>query len=57
MSVKAAVMPKHSKESLLKSESFADTRDLLEILLEDKKQYTVAETKEIIEKYNKKEVA
>ena len=37
-----AAVPKHSKEQLLRSNRYANRRDLIGALLEDDKQYTLA---------------
>lgn len=44
------------KEKLITSKKYRENVDLLNVLLEDKKQYTFAEVDSIIEKFNKKVV-
>ena len=45
-----------SKEQLKASRKFANRKDLLEILLEEDKQYSVAEVDEMIKKFMKGKV-
>ena len=44
------------KEQLRASEKFSNRKDLIEILLEDQKQYSIPEVEEIIEKFMKGKV-
>ena len=54
--VQEAVSPKHSKESLLLSQKYAEHRDLLMVLLEDGKDYHKAEVDELIKKYREEKI-
>lgn len=47
---------KFSKEQLLASARYADKRDLVNALLDDKKKYTFEAVNEMIEKYQKGQV-
>lgn len=44
------------KEQLRASEKFSNRKDLIEILLEDQKQYSIPEVEEIIEEFMKGKV-
>lgn len=45
--------PTFSKEQILKSNKYNKRRDLLSVLLEDNKTYTISEVDNLIEKYMK----
>jgi hypothetical protein len=45
-----------SKEALLQSQRYADNRDLLAVLLEDAKSYSLTEVDSLIEKFQKGKV-
>lgn len=45
---KAPVKAAYTKERILKLSKFADRRDLLSVLLEDKKSYTIEEAQKLI---------
>lgn len=47
---------KYSKEQLLKSKKYANRRDLLEVLLDNKKEYSFAEVDAEIDKFMKRGV-
>lgn len=49
----AKTEPKFSKEQLAKSERYAGRRDAVSALLDDGKQYTIAEVDAIINKFMK----
>lgn len=51
-----AAVPKHSKEQLLRSNRYAHRRDLIGALLEDDKQYTLAEVDTAIDNFMKGKV-
>ena len=51
-----AAVPKHSKEKLLRSNRYANRRDLIGALLEDDKQYTLAEVDTAIDNFMKGKV-
>lgn len=51
-----AAVPKHSKEQLLRSNRYARRRDLIGALLEDDKQYTLAEVDTAIDNFMKGKV-
>lgn len=51
-----AAVPKHSKEQLLRSNRYANQRDLIGALLEDDKQYTLAEVDTAIDNFMKGKV-
>lgn len=44
---------KYSKEQLLKSKKYGNRKDLLGVLLDDKKEYSFTEVDEEIEKFMK----
>ena len=48
--------PAFTKGQLAASKRYADSRDLVRVLLEDGKQYTLAEVDEKIEKFKKGKV-
>lgn len=48
--------PAHGKEQLLRSPRYANRRDLLSVLLEDGRCYTIAEVDAAIEKFMKGKV-
>lgn len=52
----AAAIKTYTKEQLLESEKYADKRDLLSALLDDKRKYSLSEVDKQIEKYMKGEV-
>ena len=52
-----AVMPKHSKDSILRSKRWGAYRDLLGVLLEDGKEYTSADVEQKIKKYTEGKIA
>lgn len=47
---------KYSKEQLLKSKKYSNRKDLLGVLLEDKKEYSFAEVDAEIDKFMKRGV-
>lgn len=47
---------KYSKEQLLKSKKYSNRKDLLGVLLDDKKEYSFAEVDEEIDKFMKRGV-
>lgn len=47
---------KFYKEAILQSQSYADSRDILAVLLEDKKTYSSKEVDSLIEKFQKGKV-
>lgn len=47
---------KFSKEQLLTSVRFVGQRDLLHALLDDDKEYSIAEVEKLIKEYNEREV-
>lgn len=47
---------KYSKEQLLKSKKYGNRKDLLGVLLDDKKEYSFTEVDEEIEKFMKRGV-
>nr|DAV07636.1 MAG TPA: hypothetical protein [Caudoviricetes sp.] len=47
---------KYSKEQLLKSKKYSNRKDLLGVLLDDKKEYTFAEVDAEIDKFMKRGV-
>lgn len=47
---------KFSKEQLLKSKKYANRKDLLGVLLEDKKEYSFTEVDAVIDKFMKRGV-
>lgn len=51
--VRKAETPTFTKEQLAASTRYASMRDLVSVLLEDDKQYTLAEVDEKIEKFKK----
>ena len=51
-----AAVPKHLKEQLLRSNRYANRRDLIGALLEDDKQYTLAEVDTAIDNFMKGKV-
>lgn len=48
--------PKFPKEKILKFKRFADRRDLLSVLLEDGREYTLAQAEAVIRKFMKGKV-
>lgn len=44
------------KETLLKSKRFQDHRDILTVVLSDKKRYTIGEVQKLVENFLTKEV-
>jgi len=46
----------YSKEQLVSSDKYADKRDILAALLEDDKQYTEQQVKQVIDGYEKRTV-
>ena len=52
----AATEPKFTKESLLNSKRFCNECDLVSVLLEDGKEYTISEVESMITKYMKGKV-
>lgn len=51
-----AEMPRHSKAELLGSKRFSGERDLLEALLGDKREYTIPEAEQIMDRFMRKGV-
>lgn len=47
---------KFSKEQLIKSSKFKHNRDLVSVLLEDEKRYSIDDVEKLIEKYMKGKV-
>lgn len=47
---------KYSKEQLLKSKKYSNRKDLLVVLLDDKKEYSFAEVEAEIDKFMKRGV-
>lgn len=47
---------KFSKEQILKSKKFADNRDLLMTILEDKKEYSFSDIDNLVKKFLEMEV-
>lgn len=47
---------KYSKEQLLKSKKYSNRKDLLGVLLDDKKEYSFAEVEAEIDKFMKRGV-
>lgn len=47
---------KYSKEQIVKSKTFINNVDLLKAILEDNKEYTIKEVKEIINNFMKGKV-
>lgn len=45
----------YSKDTVLKSEKFADYKDILCVKLHDKKRYTMKELDEMVKQFTKKE--
>jgi len=44
----------YSKDTVLRSEKFADYKDMLSVMLNDKKMYTMEELEEMIKKVTKR---
>lgn len=49
-------MTKHSKQDLVKSKRYSEHRDILEIILEDGKTYTIKQVDSMIKNFLQKEV-
>lgn len=47
---------KYTKEAILKSEKLRWNRDVLSVLLESGKEYTLDEVEKIVQDFNKREV-
>ena len=47
---------KYNKESLMNSRRYADSRDILEVVLEDQKMYTLDDTDKLISNFMRKEI-
>ena len=54
--VKAAPEAVYTREQVMSSQRYANRRDLVSVLLEDGKQYTLAEVDEKIEAFKKGKV-
>lgn len=46
---------RYTKDTVLKSEKFADYKDIFHVKLHDKKMYTMEELENIIKQFTKKE--
>lgn len=46
---------RYTKDTVLKSEKFADYKDILYVKLHDKKMYTMEELENIVKQFTKKE--
>ena len=46
----------YTKEQLMESQKYADKRDMLSALLDEKKKYSLSDVDKMIEKYMKGEV-
>lgn len=56
MAEKKAQSDKYTKEAILKSEKLRWNRDVLSVLLENGKEYTLDEVEKIVQDFNKREV-
>lgn len=53
---KAEVQAKYTKEVILKAEKLIWNRDVLQVLLDDEKEYTLDEVEALVDAFNKREV-
>ncbi|EFM24776.1 hypothetical protein HMPREF9225_1642 [Peptoniphilus duerdenii ATCC BAA-1640] len=56
MAEKKTQSDKYTKEAILKSEKLRWNRDVLSVLLESGKEYTLDEVEKIVQDFNKREV-
>ena len=56
MAEKKTQADKYTKEAILKSEKLRLNRDVLSVLLESGKEYTLDEVEKIVQDFNKREV-
>lgn len=47
---------KYTKDAILRAEKLSWNKDVLSILLEDEKEYTLSEVEKIVNDFNKREV-
>lgn len=56
MAEKKTQADKYTKEAILKSEKLRWNRDVLSVLLESGKEYTLEDVEKIVQDFNKREV-